>query len=131
MSANQPPTIVSRDPVLSDMAAVQSPAGKGAGVASQPRRLLTVREAAAYLSLSPSAVYELVRLRRIKHRRLAPARGSIRFLPADLDDFIEASIVDVEPGAGALTESPMQPAAAVRHFRESIPRELWPESLPG
>lgn len=64
-------------------------------------RKLTPREAAEYLGVSVSLVYQLAEERRIVHYRLGGAgkRGRLFFLTSDLDDFLGSCKVPVTPPA--------------------------------
>ncbi len=51
---------------------------------SQPMILLTIRDVAERLKLSPSAVYQLVETGSLAHHRVGNGRGTIRVSEADL-----------------------------------------------
>jgi excisionase family DNA binding protein len=59
----------------------------------------SVKEAAGYLDISESSLYELVRRREIRHLRkpITPgSRGSIAFLQAHLDEWLDRVTVPVK-----------------------------------
>jgi len=51
------------------------------------KKLLTVKEAASVLSISPSSLYDMASKGEITHRRV---RGSLRFALEDIDDYLQA-----------------------------------------
>ena len=53
-----------------------------------PPPLLTVREVARILRVSPSLVYQLVETRKLASHRVGNRNGAIRIAPADLDDYL-------------------------------------------
>lgn len=55
--------------------------------ACQSTDMLTVKEAAQKLNISPRTIYDLVRLGRLKCQRFGKGRGVIRFRPTDLESF--------------------------------------------
>ena len=57
---------------------------------------LTVKQAAAYLSISVRAVYDIVKMKKIAHYRLGAGGGAIRFRQADLDEYSESCRQPVE-----------------------------------
>lgn len=52
--------------------------------------LISVKQAAKVLGITPMAVYGLVRAKKIGHYRIGTGRGSIRFRSADVEDFLES-----------------------------------------
>lgn len=54
-------------------------------------RQYTVAEAAEFLRLHPSTVYDLIRDRLIKGRRKGPRKGRIYFLRPDLDAYLDGN----------------------------------------
>ncbi|MBX9790058.1 MAG: helix-turn-helix domain-containing protein [Pirellulales bacterium] len=54
---------------------------------AQPDELLTVKQVAARLAVSPDAVYEMVESGKLSHQRIGKGRGTIRIRPSDLDAF--------------------------------------------
>ena len=61
-----------------------------------PARLWTVPEVAEHLRLGVSTVYQLVREGRLPASRVG---GSIRFVRAEVEDFLVANRVAVDDGA--------------------------------
>ena len=57
--------------------------------------VLTVKEAAELLKVSPGCVYQLIAERRIPHLRIGVGRGCIRIRRQDLEQFLENCGVDV------------------------------------
>jgi excisionase family DNA binding protein len=57
--------------------------------AAKPKAWLSVKDAAEYLGLGRSSVYEIVAAGRLACYRIGPNRGRIRFRPADLDAYLE------------------------------------------
>ena len=53
-----------------------------------PPPLLTVRDVARILHVSPSLVYQLVETRKLASHRVGNRNGAIRIAPADLDDYL-------------------------------------------
>lgn len=53
--------------------------------------MLTVKEIAIRLKVSPGCVYALCACGRIPHLRLGIGRGAIRVVEADLQEFVELS----------------------------------------
>jgi excisionase family DNA binding protein len=60
--------------------------------------VLTVKQAAERLGVSPGLVYGLCAARKIRHERHGLGRGAIRIPEAALDEYRQARTVDVEPG---------------------------------
>ena len=50
--------------------------------------LLTVRDVAQRLSVSPSCVYQLVSQGKIRSHRIGVGRGAIRIHPEDLEEYL-------------------------------------------
>ena len=63
------------------------------------RRMLTPKQAAEYLGVSLSMIYQLAEERRITHFRVGGKgkRGKLLFLPRDLDDFLASCRVTEPP----------------------------------
>lgn len=59
----------------------------------------TVKEAAAYIGISAHSMRCLYQQKKIKHRRVGPGRGIVRFEKEWLDDYLAGSIVEVVGGA--------------------------------
>lgn len=53
--------------------------------------MLTVKEVAQRLNVSPSCIYQLVETGRISHHRIGLGRGAIRFTEANIAAFLEDS----------------------------------------
>ncbi|MGM0488161.1 MAG: helix-turn-helix domain-containing protein [Planctomycetota bacterium] len=56
---------------------------------SSDKRLLTVKEAADLLHVSPSAVYQLIDAHRLACHRIGTGRGTIRISRHDLNTFLD------------------------------------------
>jgi excisionase family DNA binding protein len=56
--------------------------------ANDQRPLLTVREVAEILRVSPSLVYQLVEAQQLACHRIGSRKGAIRIAPADVDDYL-------------------------------------------
>lgn len=56
--------------------------------------MLTVKEVAQRLRVSPSTVYNLVEGGRIAYHRIGKGRGSIRFSEEQVEAFLQASRVE-------------------------------------
>ena len=54
----------------------------------EPTPLLTVREVAEVLRVSPSLVYQLVEANKLACHRIGSRNGAIRISPADLDEYL-------------------------------------------
>ena len=50
--------------------------------------LLTVKDVAQRLNVSPSCVYQLVETGKIPHHRIGVGRGAIRFTEDDIADYL-------------------------------------------
>lgn len=65
-------------------------------MSTQP--LLSVRQAAALLGLSPDSVYQLCARRRLRHQRLGPGAGKIRIPESALAEYLKACEVPADGG---------------------------------
>lgn len=74
--------------------------------------LLTVREAAARLGLSPDAVYELCRAGKLAHYRLGVHGGRLMVAEADLAAYLESCRVE---------SATSKPRMTLRHVRPQRP----------
>ena len=71
-------------------------ATEGRGAGALPDRPLTRVEAAAYLNVRPATLYDWARENRVAYSRLGDGpRAAMRFLRADLDDFLRANRIPV------------------------------------
>jgi excisionase family DNA binding protein len=63
------------------------------------RKMLTPKQAAEYVGISLSMIYQLAEERRITHFRVGGKgkRGKLLFLPGDLDDFLASCRVTEPP----------------------------------
>jgi len=57
--------------------------------------VLTVKETAELLKVSPGCVYQLIAERRLPHHRIGVGRGCIRIRQQDLEQFVENCRVEV------------------------------------
>ena len=57
-------------------------------------QLMTVKDAAARLGVTPAAVYALCREGKLAHYRLGLKGGVVKILPADLEAYVQACRVD-------------------------------------
>jgi excisionase family DNA binding protein len=79
--------------------------------------MLTVKQVAARLALSPSQVYALCASGRLAHHRFGgQGRGAIRVTEEQLASFVEASVF-----------TPKAPLPELRHIR--LPDERPPEGV--
>ncbi len=53
--------------------------------------LLTVKDVAQKLNVSPSCVYQLVETKSIPHHRIGVGRGSIRFTEDDITQYLDGN----------------------------------------
>jgi excisionase family DNA binding protein len=76
--------------------------------------MLTVKQAAERLGVSPALIYALVSARKIRHERHGLRRGAIRIPEDALDEYRRRCTVDVgeEDGGGGQEEGLAEPAAA-------------------
>jgi len=51
--------------------------------------LLTVKDVAGRLNVSPSCIYQLVETGKIPHHRIGVGRGAIRFTEDDLAEYLD------------------------------------------
>lgn len=56
---------------------------------------MNVKQASEYLGIGQTSLRELCRSEKIKHMRIGPSRGLIRFQQDWLDDYLKCSVVDV------------------------------------
>lgn len=57
--------------------------------------MLTVAEAARALNVSQRSLYQLAQQKKIRHYRIGPKRGLIRFDASDLEAYRRESVVEV------------------------------------
>lgn len=55
-----------------------------AAISGQQPELLTVKQAAERLNVSPDCVYQMVEAGKLRHQRIGKGRGTIRISAADL-----------------------------------------------
>jgi len=67
--------------------------------------MLTVKEVANRLGVSPGLIYALVRCRRIRSERFGTGRGTIRISEEALEEFRQTCVAEVEE-AGAVVAAP-------------------------
>lgn len=93
-----------------------------------PPHLLTVREVAAYLRLGLSTTYNLVESGRLPAFRIG---GSYRVKQADLDAFLETSLVDLK-NPRATDRGRKRPATwkTFRHLNGERLRQAWDNDSP-
>lgn len=77
---------------------------------SQP--LLTPKQVAARLTVSPATVYALASRGDLPCKRIGLGRGAVRFVPAEVEAFLGRC--DGQPGAA-------ENAAPLKHFRPPSP----------
>ena len=80
-------------------------------------KMLTVREAAAILSVSAATVYGLCTLRRLRHERIGLGRGVIRIPEDAIDEYRRAHAVEAEAGSRAETPAPRREPVRLQHLR--------------
>ena len=76
-------------------------------------KLLSVREAAERLGVSPALVYELCAARRLRHERHGLKRGTIRIPEDALDEYRKRRTVEAEEGASVPVPVPK---VRLKHF---------------
>ena len=57
-------------------------------------RTYRVQEVAQLLGIAPSTIYDMVRQRKIAHRRVGTGRGRIVFTEEDIQDFLNSCKVE-------------------------------------
>jgi excisionase family DNA binding protein len=75
--------------------------------------MLSVKQAAKLLGVSPSLVYALIRTRRIRHERHGLGRGTIRISELALDEYRRSR----EFGTAEPMPSPKQRHGRLKHLR--------------
>lgn len=78
-------------------------------------KLLTVREVAEVLCMSPATVYGLCQARRLRHERYGLGRGTIRIPAEAVDEYRESVTVSREEVPPAPVVKPAQ--LKLRHLR--------------
>ena len=73
--------------------------------------LLTVREVAEILHVSPSLVYQLVETRKLPCHRIGSRQGAIRISAADVDDYLSKCRCDRQE------ETPKLPRPRSKHLK--------------
>ena len=73
--------------------------------------LLTVREVAEMLRVSPSLVYQLVEARKLACHRIGSRQGAIRISVADVDDYLSECRYDRQE------EMPKLPRPRLKHLK--------------
>src|SRR3954454_22806006 len=63
----------------------------------KPSPYLTVKEAAEFLGINASSIYEMVAANLLVHHRIGPKNGRIRFKASDLDAYVESVRSGPEP----------------------------------
>jgi excisionase family DNA binding protein len=76
--------------------------------------MMTVKQAAGKLGVSPALVYALVAARRIRHERHGLGRGRIRIAEDALDEYRRRQTVEV---AEAVVAPPPRPRRIYKHVR--------------
>ena len=69
--------------------------------------MLTVKEAADKLGVSPSLVYQLCKERKLRHCRIGLGRGKVLIPEEAIEDFLKSSEVTPDP----------MPSARYRHIK--------------
>ena len=67
-----------------------------------PSPMLTVREVARILHVSPSLVYQLVETRKLASHRIGNRNGAIRIAPSDLDNYLARCRAEQEADQSSL-----------------------------
>lgn len=73
--------------------------------------MLTVKQAAARLGVSPATVYGLCQRRRLSHVRIGLGRGAVRIDEGDLENYVRTA--KVQPSTPALSP----PRESFKHLR--------------
>lgn len=61
-------------------------------------KLLTVRECAQMLRVSPGCVYQLVSQNKLPHLRVGCGRGTIRIPEEALEEYLQSGLAEDAPG---------------------------------
>ena len=77
--------------------------------------MLTVREVAARLRVSPTCVYQLIARRRLACHRIGAGRGTVRVAEEDLDDYLHSCRKEKTKDEGN-PRSP-RPSRRLKHLR--------------
>ncbi len=75
--------------------------------------MLTVKQVAEKLGVSPTTVYGLCQRRKLRHARVGLGRGAVRIDEKDLDDFLSGATVGPERA------QPSPPLERLKHLRVS------------
>ena len=81
-----------------------------------PQQLLTVKEAAKWLNVSPSLIYQLVEKGKLPHHRVGLGRGAIRISVSDITEFLKKSRIEQTEGS-TMTQSKRPARKSLRHLR--------------
>jgi excisionase family DNA binding protein len=79
--------------------------------------MLTVKQAAKKLGISPATVYGLCSARRLRHERHGLGRGSIRIPEDALEEYRRS--VTVQPGGAAEGQTPPVKPVKFKHLKVS------------
>ncbi len=75
--------------------------------------MLTVKQAAVRLSVSPTTVYGLCQRRKLRHVRVGLGRGAVRIEEKDLEEYLKGATVGPE------RVEPSPPREHFKHLRVS------------
>lgn len=106
-----------------------APSDETAGSPAKRKRLLKVNQVADQLSVSQSTVYSLCDRGDIPHLRVGTGRGAIRIDPDDLQRFIDAARVGVQPSTPAKRTSTS--GRLFKHLDGDRLRQEWPQQDAG
>jgi excisionase family DNA binding protein len=88
-------------------------------------KLLSVREAAERLGVSPALVYGLCARKRIRHERHGLGRGVIKIPEDALEEYQRSVTVDAEPAAPPTPVAERATAARFEVLDEDRLQEAW------
>lgn len=75
--------------------------------------MLTVKQVAEKLGVSPTTIYGLCQRRKLRHVRVGLGRGAVRIEEKDLDDYVNGATVGPE------RVQPSPPLERFKHLRVS------------
>ena len=79
--------------------------------------LLTIKQTAERLSVSPALVYALCAQKRLRHERHGLGRGVIRIPEEAIEEYRRSHTVEVETGGRAEQPAPQPKPVKLQHLR--------------
>jgi len=77
--------------------------------------LLTVKDVAGRLNVSPSCIYQLVETGKIPHHRIGVGRGAIRFTEDDIAEYLQNA--RELAASGGLKRTTGRPKLKLKHIK--------------